>query len=245
MARSAPPTEGKPGSRRAWRAALPLVLLLALGIGLVASGALEHLDASQRVHGEGSLRAFVAVHPIASRAAFTAALAAAIATGVPGTIVLVLAGGLLFGTVEATLFGSVALVAGSLALYAASRHAFAAGSRKPPAFAMRLRERYARHPVRHTFALRFVPVVPLGAMTVALAWLGCPPGLFIAATWLGGTVSIAVESAIGAGLADTLGQGPVTAATLANARLLVPLAVFVLIAALPPAVKAWQDRRRG
>lgn len=245
MARSAPPTKHTPGSRRAWRAALPLVLLVLLGITVVASGVLGNLDASHLVNGEGSFRDYVAEYPVASRAAFTAVLAAAIATGVPGTIVLVLAGGLLFGTVEASIFGSVALVAGSLALYAASRHAFAAGSREPPVFAVRLRERYTKHPIRHTFALRFVPVVPLGAMTIALAWLGCPPGLFIAATWVGGTVSIAVESAIGAGLADTLGQGPVTAATLANVRLLVPLAVFVLIAAVPPAVKAWQDRHRG
>jgi len=223
---------------------LPLVLLIVLGIAVIASGVLENVDALHLVKGEGSLLAFVDSHPILSRLAFTVALAVAIATGVPGTIVLVLAGGLLFGTVEGTLFGSVALVAGSLVLYGAGRHAFSAGTRQPPAFAERLRDRYRRHPVRHTFALRFVPIVPLGAMTLALAWLGCPPLLFIAATWLGGTVSIAVESAIGAGLADTLGQGPVTASTLANARLLVPLAVFVVIATLPSLVKAWQDRHR-
>ena len=85
-------------------------------------------------------------------------------------------------------------------------------------------------------------------LDTATAWRACTRAASSAsnaATWVGGTVSIAVESAIGAGLADTLGQGPVTAATLANVRLLVPLAVFVLIAAVPPAVKAWQDRRRG
>jgi uncharacterized membrane protein YdjX (TVP38/TMEM64 family) len=224
---------------------LPLVLLVVLGIAVIASGVLENVDASHLVKGEGSVRAFVEANPLLSRLAFTVALALAIATGVPGTIVLVLAGGLLFGTLEGTLFGSVALVVGSVALYAAGRHAFSAGTRQPPAFAERLRERYQRHPVRHTFALRFVPIVPLGAMTLALAWVGCPLWLFVAATWVGGTVSIAVESAIGAGLADTLGQGPVTASHLANARLLVPLALFLLISTLPALLKAWQGRRRN
>lgn len=243
MAKPAPPTETPREGRRAWRAALPLVLLVVLGVVTLASGVLDNVDASHLMQGEGSLRALVDIHPVLSRLAFTVALGIAIATGVPGTIVLVLAGGLLFGTLEGTLFGSVALVAGSLVLYAAGRHAFAAGTRPPPAFAERLRDSFQRHPVRHTFALRFIPVVPLGAMTLTLAWLGCPLGLFLAATWVGGTVSIAVESAIGAGLADTLGQGPVTASTLANARLLVPLGLFVLILALPALLRAWQGWR--
>ncbi|QWT20317.1 VTT domain-containing protein [Bacillus sp. NP157] len=245
MAKSAPPTEATPGRGRAWRAALPLVLLVLLGAGVIGSGVLREVDASHVVHGSGSLRALVGSYPLGSRIGFTVALAVAIATGVPGTIVLVLAGGLLFGIAEGTALGSVALVAGSAALFAASRHAFAAGTRAPPAFATRLRERYLRHPVRHTFALRFVPVVPLGAMTVALAWLRCPWWLFLAATWVGGTLSLAIESAIGAGLADTLGRGPLTAASLVNGRLLVPLALFVVVAAVPPLVQAWRERRRG
>ncbi|QDE40776.1 TVP38/TMEM64 family protein [Luteibacter pinisoli] len=245
MAKAAPPTEVPARGRRAWRAVLPLVLMVALGVAAVGSGVLDTVDASHLVRGEGSLDAFIGAHPLLSRLAFTGLLAVAIATGVPGTIMLVLAGGLLFGTVESTLLGPVALVAGSLALYAASRRAFSAGTRQPPAFAARLRERYLRHPVRHTFALRFVPVVPLGAMTIALAWLRCPLWLFVAATWVGGTVSIAVESAIGAGLGDTLGRGPMTAASLANARLLVPLALFLVIAAAPPLLKAWRERRGG
>lgn len=59
----------------------------------------------------------------------------------------------------------------------------------------------------YTFALRFVPIVPLGIMTMTLAWLRCPLWLFIVATWLGGTVSLCVESAVGAGLGATIASG--------------------------------------
>jgi uncharacterized membrane protein YdjX (TVP38/TMEM64 family) len=240
MANPAPRTDSRRGG---WRTALPLLLLILLGVGLWVSGLLDRVEPSQLASPDGGLRGWVQAHPWESRGGFALFLALAIATGLPGTIVIVLAGGLVFGTWQGTALSSVALVAGSLVLYAASRHAFAGGRRQPPAFAERMRERYARNPVAHTFALRFVPVVPLGAMTLTLAWLRCPVWLFTVATWAGGTVSVAIESAIGAGLAHTIGKGPVTASSLANARLLVPLGLFVVIALLPTVVKAIRRQR--
>lgn len=230
-----------------WRALLPLGLLFLGGAALFASGALDRFEPHRLLAEEGQLRAGLAQHPIASRLAYTGLLAAAIATGVPGTIVLVLGGGLLFGAVEGTALSSVALVVGSVALYLASRYAFGAGRREPPPLARRLRKGFSAHPVTYALALRFVPIVPLGAMTVALAWLRCPPWLFVGATWLGGTVSLFVESSVGAGLGETLGSGePMDAATLLDARILLPLAAFAVLTILPLAARALLARlRRG
>lgn len=227
-----------------WRAALPLALMVLVGVVALTSGALDRLHPSRLLADEGSLRAAIAAHPLLSRLSYAGLLTAAIATGVPGTIAIVLAGGLLFGIVEGSALSSVALVAGSLLLYVASRRAFAAGDRQAPDLAKRLREGYARHPVSYTFALRFVPVVPLGAMTVALAWLRCPPWLFILATWLGGTVSLVIESAIGAGLGSTLGgDAPFS---LLDTRILLPLCAFAVVSLLPLVGRAlWARRRRA
>lgn len=217
--------------------------MVLVGLGLLASGVLDRFDTKHLLTDQGTLRSFIDTQPVLSRVGYVVLLTLAIATGVPGTIVIVLAGGLLFGTLQCTAMSSVALVLGSLMLYTASRHAFGPGGREPPALARQLRLRFARQPVRYTFALRFVPIVPLGAMTVALAWLRCPLWLFTVATWLGGTISIAIESAVGAGVAHTLGNGePLTSATLLNARLLVPLAAFLVLALLPVVVKAWRSR---
>lgn len=229
-----------------WRAALPLGLLLLAGATLLASGALEHFNPHHLLAEEGTLRAGIAAHPFISRLAYAALLTVAIATGVPGTIVIVLAGGLLFGTVEGTALSSVALVLGSLLLFLASRYAFGAGRRAPPVLAQRLRKGFATHPVTYTLALRFIPVIPLGAMTVALAWLRCPLWLFVGATWLGGTVSLFVESSVGVGLGETFGSGtPVTAASFLDSRILLPLGVFTLLTILPVVVKnLWSRLRR-
>lgn len=229
-----------------WRAVLPLGLLLLGGAALLLSGALERFDPHHLLAEEGMLRATIAAHPFTSRLAYASVLTLAISTGVPGTIVIVLAGGLLFGTLEGTALSSLALVLGSLLLFLASRYAFGAGRREPPALARRLRNGFAAHPVTYTLALRFVPVIPLGAMTVALAWLRCPLWLFIVATWLGGTVSLFVECSVGAGLGETFSRGgPVTAASFLDSRILLPLGAFTLLTILPLIVKnLWSRLRR-
>ncbi|HEY4292245.1 TVP38/TMEM64 family protein [Luteibacter sp.] len=228
-----------------WRALLPLGLLLVGGAALFASGALDRFEPHRLLAEEGHLRAGIVEHPVTSRLAFAGLLTLAIATGVPGTIVLVLAGGLLFGAVEGTALSSVALVLGSLALYLASRYAFGAGRREPPALAQRLRKGFAAHPITYMLALRFVPIVPLGAMTVALAWLRCPLWLFVGTTWLGGTVSLFVETSVGAGLGETLGSGgQVNATSLLDGRILVPLAAFAILTILPLAARTLFTRVR-
>lgn len=228
-----------------WRAALPLVLLLIAGAVLLGSGALDRFHPARLLAEEGALRGAIAEHPWMSRLAYAGVLTLAIATGVPGTIVIVMAGGLLFGITQGTALSSGALVLGSLLLFLASRYAFGTGGRQPPELATRLRAGFAAHPVSYTLALRFIPVVPLGAMTVALAWLRCPPWLFLGATWLGGTVSLVVESAVGAGLGDTVGgSAAFTARSLLDGRILLPLAAFAALSVLPLLIKRIGDRRR-
>jgi uncharacterized membrane protein YdjX (TVP38/TMEM64 family) len=228
-----------------WRAALPLLLLLVAGAVMLGSGGLDRFHPTRLLAEEGALRGAIAGYPVMSRLAYAGVLTLAIATGVPGTIVIVMAGGLLFGIAEGAALSSVALVLGSLLLFLASRYAFGPGGRQPPELATRLRTGFAAHPVSYTLALRFIPVVPLGAMTVALAWLRCPLWLFLGATWLGGTASLVVESAVGAGLGDTLGNhAPFTATTLLDGRILIPLVAFAALSVLPLLVKRVRDRRR-
>jgi uncharacterized membrane protein YdjX (TVP38/TMEM64 family) len=228
-----------------WRAALPLAVLVVAGVAMLASGVLERFHPGRLLAEEGALRQAIDANPALSRLAYTGLLTLAIATGVPGTIVIVLAGGLLFGAVEGSALSSVALVLGSLVLFLASRFAFGPGGRQPPELALRLREGFARHPVSYTFSLRFVPVVPLGAMTVALAWLRCPLWLFLGATWLGGTLSLVVESSVGAGLGATLASGtPLTATSLLDSRILLPLCAFSALSLLPLAIRSLRGRAR-
>ncbi|MEI7036546.1 TVP38/TMEM64 family protein [Fulvimonas yonginensis] len=227
------------------RAALPLLLLIAAGIMLFASGALDRLHPEQLVAHQDELHATIASHPWLSRLAYIGLLTLAMATGIPGTVIIIFAGGFAFGVVEGTAYSSVGLTLGSLILFLASRYAFGAGSRHPPALVERLHHGFERHPASYTLFLRFVPVAPFGLITVCLAWLRCPLWLFLGATWLGGTVALIFETSIGAGLGHALQESDrIGLGLFLHREVLLPLGAIALLALLPLLIGHFVRRRR-
>ncbi|HEX7815278.1 TVP38/TMEM64 family protein [Dyella sp.] len=216
------------------RAALPLILLVLAGLALFGSGLLDRLHPEQLVAHQDQLRAEIDSAPWVSRIAYIGLLTLAMATGIPGTIVVIFAGGFAFGVVEATLYSSIGVTLGSLILYLASRYAFGSGSRHPPAIVEKLQHGFAHHPVSYTLFLRFVPVVPFGLVTVSLAWLRCPLWLFIGATFLGGTVMLIFETSVGAGLSTAISHsGKIGPSLLLSHEVLLPLGGLALLALVP------------
>ena len=97
----------------------------------------------------------------------------------------------------------------------------------------------------YTLFLRFVPVVPFGAVTVALAWLRCPLWLFIGASWLGGTITLLFETSIGAGLGNAMGRSDTFSVGLFMHReVLLPLGAIALLALLPLLIERMTRRYR-
>lgn len=227
------------------RAALPLILLVLAGIALFASGTMNHFSPDYLVAHRDKLHADIAANPWLTRMAYIGLLTLGMATGIPGTILIILAGGFAFGVVEGTLYSSIALTLGSLILFLASRYAFGAGRRCPPRMVERLRHGFAHHPVSYTLFLRFVPVLPFGAVTVCLAWLRCPLLLFLGATWLGGTVTLVFETLIGSGLGDALSHSKHIGLGLFFHRdVMLPLAAIALISLLPLLLERVSRSRR-
>ena len=227
------------------RASLPLILLILAGIVLFASGALDRLTPQQLVAHQSQIHAHIAAHPWLSRLVFIGLLTLTMCTGIPGTIIVILAGGFAFGVPEGTLCSSVALTLGSLILFLASRYAFGTGSRKPPAIAVKLHHGFESHPVSYTLFLRFLPILPFGAVTVGLAWLRCPLWLFIGATWLGGTITLIFETSIGAGIGTVLSQSTNFSMDLFMHReVLLPSAALAVLALLPLLIERMTRRFR-
>ena len=189
------------------RAVLPLLLLIVAGFVLVASGIFDRFHPEHLVAHQQQVRESINENPWMSRLVYIGLLTMATCTGIPLTIVLVLAGGFAFGIVEGTTYSSIGLTLGSLILFLASRYAFGEGSKHPPAIVERLHHGFERHPVSYTLFLRLVPVAPFGLLTVALAWLRCPLWLFLGATWFGGTLMLLFETSVGAGLGHALSHG--------------------------------------
>jgi uncharacterized membrane protein YdjX (TVP38/TMEM64 family) len=227
------------------RAALPLILLVLAGIALFSSGTFERLHPEQLIAHQRELHAQIADHPWLSRLAYIGLLTLVTSTGIPGTIVVILAGGFAFGAVDGTLCSSIGLTLGSLILYLASRYAFGAGSKHPPKVVDKLHHGFEHHPVSYTLFLRFVPVVPFGVVTVCLAWLRCSLRLFLGATWLGGTTMLVFETSIGANLSKALRHGDALSFDLLlDPGVLLPLGAIALLALLPLLIERLVRQRR-
>ena len=227
------------------RAALPLIVLLIAGVVMFGSGALGRLSPAYLIAHQVQLHEQIAANPWVARIAYVGLLTAAMSTGIPGTLVIILAGGFAFGIVQGTLYSSIGVTLGSIVLYLASRFAFGAGTRHPPAVVERVQHGFAHHPISYTLFLRFVPALPFGVVTLCLAWLRCPLWLFIGASWFGGTVSLIFESSIGAGFGTALSRSDhLGAGLLFNRGVLLPLAALALLSLVPLLLQR-HTRRRG
>lgn len=226
------------------RAFLPLIVLIAIGVALFFSGALDRFQPSRIGAEQENLHALVAGYPLLSRLAQVAIVMLGISTGIPGVIVLIFAGGMLFGIVEGTILSGIGTTLGATILFLASRSAFAHGTGGVPMLVERLRAGYHAFPFSYTMFLRLVPFFPFGGVTVALAWLRCPLWLFLTATAVGGTVMIAFETALGAGLATTIArEGSVSLDIFTHKRVILPLLGMAVLALAP--IVLGQLRRKG
>lgn len=217
------------------RAFLPLIVLIAIGIALLASGALDRFQPAQLGAEQVRLRALVAEYPVLSALAQIVVVMLGISTGIPGIIVLIFAGGMLFGIIPGTILSGIGTTLGATILFLASRSAFAHGSGGGvPLLVEKLRAGYHAFPFSYTMFLRLVPFFPFGGVTVALAWLRCPLWLFLTATAIGGTVMIAFETALGAGLAETIArEGTVSLNLFAHKRVILPMLGLAVLALVP------------
>jgi len=226
---------------------LPILVLIAIGIALFFSGALDRFRPDNLAHEQAHLREQIGAHPLVAGLAYLGALVLVIATGIPaGGAVLIITGGMLFGVVAGTLLSATGVTLGALVLFLASRRAFGDHhhGQQAPGLVQRLRGGYHAHPVSYTFFLRLVPFFPFGGVTVALAWLRCPLWLFTAATAGGGSIMTGVETALGAGLANSIGeQQAVKLDVLARPEVLLPLLAMGALALIPIAVAKWRARK--
>ena len=216
------------------RSFLPLIILIAVGIALLASGVLERFDPHHIAQERADLHASILAHPLLAALIQIGLMTLGIATGLPGSIVIVLAGGMLFGIALGTALSSIGTILGALILFLASRSAFNHGEGHAPALVEKLRAGYHAYPVSYAMFLRLVPFFPFGGVTVALAWLRCPLWLFLTTTAIGGTVMIAFETALGAGLTETIArEGAISLNIFSHRRVLLPLLGMAVLALVP------------
>ncbi len=213
---------------------LPLMILVALAIGLFASGVTRFLSLAALQTHEAALRVLISEHRLLSLAAFVASYALAATVSLPGAAMLTLSAGYLFGT----------WLGGSAAVIGASLGAFAAYFVVRTSLGAALREKAERSGGRlkavmdgvkdgafgYILTLRLIPLAPFWLVNVAAALAGAPPRAYALATVMGIMPATFIYSGIGAGIGDVIARGrSPNLGVIFEPRILVPLAALGLL----------------
>ncbi len=230
--------EAEPPVRKALRAFArwtPAILLVVATAWLYASGLATEISLDNIQAHEIRLRAEVAATPLLALAVFTVLYAVATAAFVPVGLVLMLAGGFLFGPLVGTLATIVGSTAGAVMAYLAAR--FAAGDLIRDRLATgRLRtlvEGFERAPFRYLLTLRLVPLSPFGLVNVAAGCARAPFRAYVAATAVGAVPYSLIYSYLGDGLGEAfLTSRTPTASILLSPDIAWPLTALAVVSLL-------------
>ncbi|WP_374383290.1 TVP38/TMEM64 family protein [Dongia sp.] len=196
---------GRKSSNITWRRLWPL---LPLGIGFAlffALGGTQILNLEILKARQADLQAVAANHYFLAVLGFMLAYTALVACSIPGSVVLTLAGGFLFGTVPATCYIVTAATMGAVLVFLAARSALAdlLRARAGPWFS-RLADGFERDAWSYMLILRLVPVFPFFVVNLVPAFLGVSLRCFAVTTFFGIIPATFIYAAIGSGLGETL-----------------------------------------
>jgi uncharacterized membrane protein YdjX (TVP38/TMEM64 family) len=224
---------------------LPLALIGALFVALIASGALKRLSLTSLAAHRTALHHLVARHPLESLAAYVGVYVLVIVACAPGLSVVTLAGGFLFGPLVGALAALTALVIGSTVVFLACRTAFGdwAASRAGATVA-RIEAGFARDAFSYLLALRLMPVAPFFMVNVAAGLARVRLGTYLLATLIGTAPSAFIFASLGSGLERVFHRhARLDASLVLNPTVAPALAALAALSLAPPAWRLWRARR--
>ena len=159
---------------------------------------------------------------------------------------MTLAGGLLFGWMQATIMVVLAATLGATILFLIARTGFAdAFLRRAGPLVSRMEAGFRRNPFNYMLFLRLIPIFPFWIVNLAPALLNVPITPFIAATALGIVPGTAVYAAFGAGLGQIFDSGgDVDLADVFSPLMLTALVGLGLLALLPTLLQSRRAPRK-
>ncbi len=187
--------------RKMARRAVPLLLLAVL------IGAFFYFDGDQYLmiqtlsDNRHELMEFVHNNMIGSVVLFILLYAAVTATAVPGSAVMTIAGGFLFGITFGTIWVVIAATVGASILFLLARTTFGDALRAKAGPALKKMEAgFQQNAFSYLLSLRLVPVFPFFLINIVPAFLGVSLRTYVVATFIGIIPGAFVFASIGAGL---------------------------------------------
>lgn len=230
--------------RSRWTRYLPVLVIAALCVALVASGALRHLSLAELREHRAWLIDFVARHPVAALAAYCAAYFLIVVACVPGPSVMSVTGGFLFGPVVGGAMALASLVTGGGAVFLACRTAFGdwAARRAGPTIG-RIEAGFSRDAFSYLLALRLMPIAPFFLVNLASGLARVRFSTFLTATLIGSAPSVFIFAGLGAGLEEMfLAHEKLDAHFFSRPEVALPLTGLAMLSLGPALWRLWRTR---
>lgn len=177
--------------------------------------------------------------------AFVAAYTAVVAFSLPGAIWMTIAGGFLFGTIQASIYVVFAATVGATAIFLAARYAFSDILRAKAGPAIRKMEAgFRENALSYLLVLRLVPIFPFWLVNLVPAFLGVPLRTFVIGTFLGIIPGSIVYTLVGNGLGAVFDAGGRPDLGLIFApEILAPITGLALLSLVPVAYKRYRANK--
>jgi len=184
---------------------LPLAAFLVLLAFASWRGWLGALNLENLVHLHTRFETFIASHPVAALAVYGLTYIAVGALCVPGGALLTAAGGLVFGTLVASVVTVIGATIGATLIFLIARTALSDWlAARQAAWFHKLRAGFERDAFNYLLFLRLVPAFPFWFVNIAAAVLGVPARTFVIGTLIGIVPATLAFTSAGAGLASII-----------------------------------------
>lgn len=225
---------------------LPVLLLLALVAILFSFGLHRYLSLDTIRQHRLELLQFVAVHRIVALVAFAALYALVVVLSLPGSALMTVSSGFLFGLAVGGLAASFGATLGACIVFLIARSALGPWlKQRAGPWLGRIEAGFEENAFYYILMLRLVPVFPFFIINLVTPFVGVPFRVYAAATYLGILPACFVYASFGAGLGAIFDRNdPVSLDAILSPQILGGLTGLGLLALLPVLYKAWR-RRRG
>jgi uncharacterized membrane protein YdjX (TVP38/TMEM64 family) len=249
-----------PPALRRW---LPLLVILALGAGFMASGLHRYLTLEATVRYLDLLNGFIARHAVLAMLAYVSVYVAVVALSLPGALVMTILGGLLFDWLIGGALAVTGATLGAAVIFLAARTSLGATLREKagPRLAG-LAEGFRSDAASYLLFVRLVPLFPFALVNLAAATFSVPFLTFIWTTVVGilpGTFAFSLAGASLDGVVDSQREAfmackaagaadcrlAIDLKALVSRKLLLAFAALGVVALIPMLARRWSSRKGG
>ena len=245
-----PAEAGRAGtSRPRLRRYAPIAVVVLAMVVVFATGAHRHVSLETLVKHRMAIDAFIHAHAIAAVAAYVAIYIVAVALSIPGSLILTISGGILFGLIVGGIATVIGASTGATIIFLVAKSACGESLvRRAGPLGCKLADGFKADAFNYLLFLRLVPaLVGVKLPTfVAATLIGIIPGVF-AFTFLGTGLDSVIaaqegiyRACLAAGRTDC--EVHFNIGMIATPRLLASLATLGVIALIPVAVKRLRAR---